>query len=156
MALPPTSFSRGELHAMYSAVPQPFHQYAGACSFRCLVKSPNPSAFLHGGEGSYFPGSNQPSDTVNSESVVSIKPADSGMRIRYQIDAFTHIWLVEHFFAESHIYPGFMGKVAILHYFPFEPVSEDYSILDQVVENFEHGIDSILISSIDTRCGCIL
>ena len=35
----------------------------------------------------------------NSESVVSIKPGDSGVVIGYQVDEFSHTLSVEHFVA---------------------------------------------------------
>ena len=55
--------------------------------------------FLHGGEGSSFPGRAPHDETVNCKSVVCIKPGDSGigMVIGYQGDEFTLIWLLECF-----------------------------------------------------------
>ena len=73
-----------------------------------------------------------------------VKPGDSGMVMGYQVDIFTRTWSVEHFIVQSHIYLGFMGKVATLTHFPLEPGYEDYSFLDQVAEDFEQGPDSIL------------
>ena len=58
------------------------------------------------------------SDTVDSESVVGIKPGDTGLLIGYQVDEFTHTWSAEQFVACSHIYPGFTGKVSSLTNFP--------------------------------------
>ena len=55
----------------------------------------------------------------NSESVVGIKPGDSGVVIGYQVDEFTCTWSAEQFVAHSHIYPGFTGKVSSLTYFPW-------------------------------------
>ena len=69
-------------------------------------------------------------DTVNSKSVVGVKPGDSGVVIGYQVDEFTCLWSVECFVAWLHIYPGFMGKVSALTCFPLEPGCEDYSFLD--------------------------
>ena len=43
-----------------------------------------------------------------------------------------------------------MGKVSTLTHFPFEPGCEDYSFLDQPVEDLEHGLDSILMESFNT------
>ena len=69
---PPTALSKEELHATYSAVPQPFHQYGKAYSFGDLAKShPIPQSSLHCGEGSSFPGSVPHDDKVNYESAVS-------------------------------------------------------------------------------------
>ena len=52
--------------------------------------------------------------------------------------------------AHSHIYPGFTGKVSSLTHFPPEPGCEDYSFLNQVVADFEQGLDSILNDSLQT------
>ena len=43
-----------------------------------------------------------------------------------------------------------MDEVCTLTYFPLEPGCEVYSFLDQTVEDFEHGLDCIPMSSIDT------
>ena len=43
-----------------------------------------------------------------------------------------------------------MGKVSTLIHFPLEPGCKDYSILDQTVKDFEHGLDSILTDSMST------
>ena len=76
-----------------SAVPQWSHLYAGVYSFEGLVEShPIPPPSLHGGEGSSFPGFAPSNDTVDSESVMAIKPDDSGVVIGYQVDEFTHTW----------------------------------------------------------------
>ena len=50
----------------------------------------------------------------------------------------------------SHIYPGLTGKVSSLTHFPLELGCEDYSFLDQAVADFEKGLDSILINSLET------
>ena len=80
-----------------------------------------PLPSLHDGEGSSFPGLVPSDDTVNSESVMGIKPGDSGMVIGYEDDEFTCIWSTEQFVACSHIYPGFTGTVSSLTHFPLEP-----------------------------------
>ena len=85
---------------------------------------------------------------VDSESVMDIKPGDSGVVIDYQVDEFTHTWSAEQFIAHSHIYPGFTGKVSSLTHFPLEPVCEDYSFLDQAVADFEQGLDSSITNSL--------
>ena len=87
----------------------------------------------HYGEGS-FPGHVPPSDMLDSEFVVDIKPGDSGI-------------VSEHSVAQSHIYPGFMGRASTLTLLPCEPGCEDYSFLDQAVMDFEHGLDSGLTDS---------
>ena len=87
---------------------------------------------------------------VNSESVVAIKPGDSGMVIVYQVDALTCTWSGEQFVAHSHLYPAFTGKVSSLTHSHLEPGFEDYSFLDQAVADFEQGLDSILNNSIET------
>ena len=70
-----------------------------------------------------------------------MKPGDSGVVTGYQVHEFTYIWLVEHFVAQSHIYPGFIRKVSSLIH---------YSFLDQTVTDFEQGLDSNLTNSIVT------
>ena len=125
--------------------------YGGAYSFGGLAEShliPLPS--LHGEEGSSVPGLVPSDDTVDSASVVGIKPGDSGMVIGYQVDEYTHTWSAEQFIAHFHIKPGVMGKVSSLTHFPQEPGCEDYSFLDQAVVDFEHGLDSILTDFINT------
>ena len=89
-------------------------------------------------------------DTVDSESVMGVKPGDSGMVIGYQVDEFTCTWSAEGFVAHSHIYPGFTGKVSSLIHFALEPGCEDYAFLDQAVAYFEQGLDSILTDSLKT------
>ena len=69
--------------------------------------------------------------------------------IAFQVDEFPHTWSSECFTAYSHIYPGSTGKVSTLIYFPLEPGCEDYSFLDQAVEDMEHILDSILVNSVD-------
>ena len=61
------------------------------------------------------------------ESVMDIKPGDSGVVIRYQVDEFTCTQSAEQFVAHSHIYAGFTGKVSSLTYFLLELGCEDYS-----------------------------
>ena len=82
----------------------------------------------------------------NVESVLGIKPGNSGVVIGYQVDECTYTWLAQYIVARSHIYRGFMGTSTLTH-FPLEPECEDYSILYQVVADFEHGLDSILTDS---------
>ena len=86
----------------------------------------------------------------NSESVVGVKPDDSGVVIGYQVDEFNHTWFIEHFIAHSHIYPGFTGKVSTLTHCPIEPSCEDYCFLDQAMVDFEHGL--ILFSYTPLTC----
>ena len=88
---------------------------------------------------------------VNSESVVGIKPGDSGVVIGYQVDGFTHTWSARWFVAHSHIYPWFTGKVSSLTHLLLEPGGEDYSFLEQAVADFEQSFDSILTDSIQTQ-----
>ena len=113
-----------------ASVLQPFYQYGGAYSFLSLTQShliPPPS--LHGEEASSFPGWVSHDNMVSSIFVVGIKPGDASVVIGYQVDAFTHTWLVKHFVAQSHIYIHFTGKVSMLTHFLFEPRCEDYSFL---------------------------
>ena len=87
---------------------------------------------------------------VNSESAMGIKPDDSGVVIGYQVDKFTHTWSAEQFVACSHIHPGFTCKVSSLTHFPMELGCEDYSFLDQVMADFEQGLDSTLTDFLET------
>ena len=111
---------------------------------------PNPPVFPTGQEGPPFPGLVPSDDTVNSESVMGIKPGDSGVVIGYQVDEFNCTWSAEQFGACSHIYPGFTGKVLSLTHFPLELGCEDYSFLNQAVADFEQGLDCILTNSPET------
>ena len=54
---------------------------------------------LHGGEVFCLPAFVPPIDMVNSESVVSVKPGDSGVVTGFQVHAFTHTWSAENFVA---------------------------------------------------------
>ena len=72
------------------------------------------------------------------------------MVIGYQVDEFTCTWSAEQFVANSHIYPGFTGKVSSLTHFPLELGCEDYSFLDQAIADFEQGLDFILTDSLET------
>ena len=108
------------------------------------------SASPYDGKGSSFPGLVPSDDMVNSESVMGIKPGDSGVVIGYQVDEFTCTWSAEQFVAHSHIYSGFTGKVSSLTHFPLEPGCKDYTILDQAIVDFEQGLDSILTDSLKT------
>ena len=90
VAAPSATLGRGEPSATHSAVPQPSHLFGGAYSLGGSVEShliPLPS--LHDGEGSSFLGLVPSDDTVDSESVMGIKPDDSGVMIGYQVDEFT-------------------------------------------------------------------
>ena len=60
---------------------------------------PIPPLSLYGGEGSSFPGLVPSDDMVDSESVMGIKPGDSGVVIGYQVDEFTCTWSAEWFVA---------------------------------------------------------
>ena len=94
-----------EPSATQSAVPQASHLYGGAYSFGGLAEShPIPPPSLHVGEGASFPGLVISDNTVNSESVMGIKPGDSGVVIGYQVDEFTHTRSAEQFVAHSHTF----------------------------------------------------
>ena len=143
--------------AIHLTVPQPFQQYGGTYSFRGLAGSHQSLCLPYSVRKSLaFPGSAPPNDSVNSESVVGVEPGDSAAVIGYQVDEFTHTCLAEHIIAHSYIYPGFMDKVSPLTHLPHEAGCKNYSILDQAVAEFEHGLNSILIDSCQhTRAGCI-
>ena len=74
---------------------------------------------------------------VNSESIIGVKPVESGVVIGYQVDEFTCMWSAEWFVTHSHIYPGDTGKVSLLSHFPLEPGCEGYVFLDQAVADFK-------------------
>ena len=117
VAAPTATLGRVEPSATHSAVPQPI---GGVYSLGGSIEShliPPPS--LHAGEGSSFPGLVLSDDVVNPDSVMAVKPGDSGVVIGYQVDEFTRTWSAEWFVASSHIYPGFTGKVSSLTHFPW-------------------------------------
>ena len=129
----------------------------GHTVFGTWQSHPIPPPSLHGGEGSSFPGLVPSNDRVNFESAMGVKPGDSGVVIRYQVDEFTHNWSAEQFVACSHICPGLTGKVLSLTHILLELGCEDYSFLDQAVADFEQGLVSILTNSpetpeLDTSC----
>ena len=47
-----------------------------------------------------------------------VKPGDSSVVIKFQVDEFTLSWSVECFIVQSHIYPGFTGNMSTLTNFP--------------------------------------
>ena len=148
VAAPSATLDRMEPSATQSAVPQPL---GGVYTLGGSIEShPVPLPSLCDGEGSSFPGLVPSDDAVNSDSVMGVKPGDSGVVIGYQVDEFTHTWSAEQFVAHSHIYSGFTGKVSSLMHFPLEPGCEDYAFLDQAVADFEQGLDSILTDSLKT------
>ena len=113
---PSATLCRVEHSATHSAVPQ---SIGGVYSLGGSMEShPIPLPSLCDGEGSSFPGLVSSDDAVYSDSVMGIKPGDSGVVIGYQVDEFTHTWSAEQFVAHSHIYPGFTGKVSSLTHFP--------------------------------------
>ena len=148
VAVPTATLGRVEPSATHSAVPQPI---GGIYSLGSPIEShliPLPS--LQDGEGSSFPGLVPSDDVVDPNSVMGVKPGDSGRVIGYQVGEFTPTWLAEQFVAHSHIYPGFTGKVSSLTHFPLERGCEDYAFLDQAVADFKQGLDSILTDSLET------
>ena len=70
--------------------------------------------------------------------------------IGYQVDEFTHTSFAGQFVVHSHIYPGFTGKVSSLTHFPLKLGCKDYAFSDQAIADFEQGLDSILIDSLET------
>ena len=79
VAVPTATLGRVEPSATHSAVPQAI---GGVYSLGGSIEShliPLPS--LHDGEGSSFPGSVPSDDVVNPNSVMAIKPGDSGVVI---------------------------------------------------------------------------
>ena len=43
-----------------------------------------------------------------------------------------------------------MGKVSALTVFLLQPGAKDYTFLDQAMEEFRHGLDSIFMNSVKT------
>ena len=89
LAVPSTTLSRGSLMLLNQVSPSHSKYMVGHTTFGAwqshLIALPS----LHGGEGSSFPGLLPSDDIVNSESVVAIKPGDSGVVIGYQVDELT-------------------------------------------------------------------
>ena len=107
VAAPSATLSRGEPSATQLAFPQPSYLYGGAYSLGGSAEShPIPPPSLHDGEGSSFPGLVPSDDTVNSESVMGIKPGYCSVVIGYQVDEFTHTCSAEQFVACTHIILG--------------------------------------------------
>ena len=148
MAAPSATLGRVDPSATHSAMPQPIGGVYGLGG--SIESHPIPPPSLCDGEGSSFPGLVPSYDAVNSDSVMGVKPGDSGVVIGYQVDEFTCTWSAEQFVAHSHIYPGFTGKVTSLTHFPLEPWCEDYAFLDQAIDDFKQGLDSILTDSLKT------
>ena len=124
-----TAFSGGAYCYSVSCPPAIPTIWCGAYSFGCLAESPIPSTFPAWWKGFSFPGLLSSNDTVNSESVVGMKPGDSGVVIRYHVDKFTCTWSVEWFVANSQIYPGFTSNVSSLTCFPLEMWCDNYTQL---------------------------
>ena len=134
VAAPTATLGRVEPSATHSAVPQPI---GGVYSLGGSIEShliPLPS--LCDGEGSSFLGLAPSDDMVDPDSVMGIKPGDSGVVTGYQVDEFTRTWSAQQFVAHSHVYPGFTGKVSSLTHFSLEAGCEDYAFLDQAVADF--------------------
>ena len=90
-----TALSRWEPHAAELGVLQPLQKYGGAYSLGGLAEGiPIPLSSFHGGKGSSFPCLVPPDDTVESKSVVGMKPGDSTVVIGYWVDEFSCTWLV--------------------------------------------------------------
>ena len=108
MAAPSATLGRVEPSATHSAVPQ---SIGGVYSLGGSIEShliPLPS--LHDGEGSSFPGLVPSDDAVDSDSVMGIKPGDSGVVIGYQVDEFTCTWSAEQFVACSTFILGSLAR----------------------------------------------
>ena len=87
VAAPSATLARVEPSATHSTVPQPIGRvYSLGGS---IESHPIPLSSLSGGEGSSFQGLVPSDDAVDSDSVMGIKPGDSGVVIGYQVDEFT-------------------------------------------------------------------
>ena len=89
VAAPAATLGRVEPSATHSAVPQPI---GGVYSLGGSIESPDPSTFSMCWGGSSFPGLVPSDDVVDPDSVMGVKPGDSGGVIGYQVDEFTHTW----------------------------------------------------------------
>ena len=91
-----------------------------------LAESPDPSAFLKWWGGIFFSGGAPSSDTVNSESVMEIKPGDSGVWLDIRLMNFLKPgkWV---FHCSFTIFSWFHDEICTLTYFPFEPGCYDFS-----------------------------
>ena len=85
MAAPSSTSSRGELHAAYLAVPSHFIYMMGYTALGAEQSHLIPHPYMLR-RFFLFPGYVPPDDTVDSESLVGIKPGDSGVVIRYQVE----------------------------------------------------------------------
>ena len=65
----------------------------------------------------------------------------------YQVDEFTHTWLMKHLLGQSEIYPKFTGKTSTLTNIQLEMGCEDYSFIDQAVRDFDQSIDFVLMDA---------
>ena len=126
VAAPSATLRRGSLLLLSLLFPNHPIYMVGHTALGAWQSHPIPLPSLYDGEGSST--GLVPSDnTVNSESVMDIKPGDSSVVIGYQVDELTCTWSAEQFVAHSHIYPGFTGKVSSLTHFPLEPGCEGYA-----------------------------
>ena len=81
-----TTSSSGSLLLLNQLLPSQTIYMMGHTALGAWQGHPIPLPSLHGGEGSSFPGLVPSNDMVNSESVMGIKPGDSGVVIEYQVD----------------------------------------------------------------------
>ena len=95
----------------------------------------------------FFHGSTAPDDMINSKSFIDIKPCDSGMVNGYQVDEFTCTLQQSAFLCNHTFILVSQVKVSTLNHFPLELGCEDYSFLDQAVDDFRQGLDSFLTDS---------
>ena len=102
----------------------PFHQHHGAYTGGLAESHPIPLCSLHDGKG-FFQVCAVPDNMVDYKSVVGIEPGDSGEVVGYQVYEFTCTWSAECFIVQSHIYPGFAGKLYTLTHFPLKPGCKD-------------------------------
>ena len=99
----------------YSAVLQPFHQHGGAYHFSGLAESS--LSFFPTWQGGVLSRFFPHNDTVNSKSVMGIKPGDSVVCLDIRLMNLLTPWLAEHLTNQSHIYTGLTGKVSTLTHF---------------------------------------
>ena len=101
--------------------------------------------------GSSFAGLVPSIDMVDSEPLVGIKAIDSGVVLRFQVDAFTHTWPAEHLFLNHKYTSDVSDNVLTLVHSPHELGCEEYLFFNQAVRQFEHGLHSKITDSIRTQ-----
>ena len=112
---------------------------------------PNPYTFPTWWGGVFFSRMCSPWYMVNSESVIGVKPNESGVVIGCQVDEYTCTWLL----LSPHLC-WFHGKVSTLTHLPLEPGCEDYPFMNKVVKTLSMVLTVLMDSCQHTRTGGVL